>query len=114
MLLRTTLLFTCLTLAGPALAADAIEGRWRTQSGETAQIAACGSALCITLRSGKHSGKQIGSMNPGAAGQYSGTITDPADDKSYSGKASLSGRSLSLSGCVLGGLICRSQNWTRL
>ena len=38
---------------------------------------------------------------------------DPAKDKTYSGSATLSGNSLKMSGCVLGGLICRSQNWKR-
>lgn len=100
--------------ATSAQAADPIEGRWRTQSGETAQIGACGSGLCITLRTGRHAGKQIGSVKPQGAGAYAGTIIDPADDKSYSGKASLSGSALTMSGCVLGGLICKSQSWTRL
>lgn len=103
-----------LSLTGAALAADPLEGRWRTQSGETAQIGACGSGLCITLRSGKHAGKQIGSVKPQGSNAYAGTIIDPADDKSYSGKASLSGSALTLSGCVLGGLICKSQNWTKI
>jgi uncharacterized protein (DUF2147 family) len=94
--------------------ADPIEGKWKTEAGSTAQISACGGAFCIKLVSGSHSGKQIGKMTAGGANSYSGTITDPANDKTYKGKASLSGGSLSLSGCVLGGLICRSQTWNKL
>lgn len=97
-----------------AAAADDIEGRWRTDSGSTATIASCGKAFCITMSSGAHKGKRIGRMSAGAERQYSGEITDPESNKTYSGKASLNGNSLSMKGCVLGGLICRGQNWTRL
>ena len=43
-----------------AFAAEAIEGNWKTASGETAVIGPCGSAFCVTLKTGKHAGKQIG------------------------------------------------------
>ncbi|BAT59995.1 hypothetical protein GJW-30_1_02530 [Variibacter gotjawalensis] len=102
-----------IAMAGTAFAADPIAGNWTTQAGSTAAIAPCGSAFCITLRSGEHSGKRIGNMAPKGAGKYAGTIVDPATDKSYTGSASLSGNTLSLSGCVMGGMICKSQTWTR-
>ncbi|MGB6118232.1 MAG: DUF2147 domain-containing protein, partial [Mesorhizobium sp.] len=59
-------------------------------------------------------GKNIGAMKPSGAGKYTGTITDPANDKTYKGKASLSGNTLKMSGCIAGGLICRTQNWKRM
>ena len=103
-----------LTFAAPAaLANDPIVGNWRTEAGSIAAVAPCGGAFCITLRSGQHSGKRIGSVSPSGAGKYSGTIIDPNTDKSYSGSATVSGASLRMSGCVLGGLICRSQTWSR-
>lgn len=102
-----------LMLAGIAHA-DPIEGNWKTKSGATAAIAGCGGGFCITLKSGEHAGKQIGTFNAGGGGNYSGKITDPANDKTYTGKATLSGNSLKMGGCVLGGLICRNENWTRL
>lgn len=100
-------------LTGAALA-DPIEGNWKTEAGSTAQIAPCGNAFCITLVSGEHSGKQIGQMQPAGGSNYSGNITDPNNDKTYKGKASISGNSLKMSGCVLGGLICQSQTWTKM
>ena len=99
-------------MAGAAYA-DPIEGNWRTEAGSTAQISPCGSAFCIKLISGSHSGKQIGRMTASGSG-YTGTITDPANDKTYKGKASISGSTLKMSGCVLGGLICQSQSWPKL
>jgi uncharacterized protein (DUF2147 family) len=97
-----------------AAAADDIEGRWRTESGAFATIASCGKAFCITLSRGAHTGKRIGRMNAEGERRYSGEITDPENNKTYAGKASLNGASLSMKGCVLGGLICREQNWTRM
>ena len=111
--IMTIAMTATLSLAGAALA-DPIEGNWRTEAGTTAAIAPCGGGFCITLKDGAHAGKKIGSFNADGGNAYSGKITDPANDKTYSGKASLSGSALKLSGCVLGGLICRSQNWKKL
>jgi uncharacterized protein (DUF2147 family) len=102
-----------LFMAGTA-AADPIEGNWRTQSGATAAISNCGGSFCITLKSSKHKGKQIGKMSAQGESEYAGSITDPETDKTYSGKGSISGSTLKMKGCVLGGLICKSQTWTKL
>lgn len=109
---RLSLAVAALVLATGAAYADPIEGNWKTQSGETAAISGGGS-FTIVLKTGKYAGKRIGTMNADGGGKYSGEITDPAKDKTYSGSATLSGNSLKMSGCVLGGLICRSQNWKR-
>lgn len=98
--------------AGGAFAQD-ITGNWRTDSGETAAITG-GGPYAITLKTGKHAGKRIGSFSAAGKNRYTGKITDPANDKTYSGKASLNGNNLKMSGCVLGGLICKSQNWKRM
>ena len=73
-----------------------------------------GGSVSITLKSGKYAGKTIGSLKAAGDNKYAGSITDPANDKTYSGKATLSGTSLKMSGCVLGGLICKSQIWHKL
>jgi uncharacterized protein (DUF2147 family) len=101
-----------LIMAGAAWA-DPIEGNWKTQAGDTAAISGSGS-FSITLKSGKYAGKTIGSLKAAGDNKYAGSITDPANDKTYSGKATLSGTSLKMSGCVLGGLICKSQTWHKL
>lgn len=112
MLRRTMLALGALVFFSATAQAEPILGNWKTQSGETAAIGKCGSEFCITLRTGKHAGKQIGKMKPAGNG-YSGQITDPADDKTYSGSATVSGRSMQMKGCVLA-VLCRSQTWTKL
>lgn len=101
-----------LVLSSIASAAEPIEGNWKTASGETAAINKCGSAFCVTLKTGKHAGKQIGKMS-GTGGNYSGEITDPEADKTYSGSGSISGNSLKMKGCVMS-IFCKSQTWTRI
>ncbi|MBN9218859.1 MAG: DUF2147 domain-containing protein [Mesorhizobium sp.] len=101
-----------LIMSGAAFA-DPIEGNWKTQAGDTAAIGGSGS-FSITLKTGKYAGKTIGSLKAAGDNKYTGSITDPANDKTYSGKATLSGTSLKMSGCVLGGLICKSQTWHKL
>ena len=53
-------------------------------------------------------------MAPAGGGAYKGKVLRPADDKIYNGKAQVNGKSMQLSGCVAGGLICKSQTWTKL
>jgi len=95
-----------------AFAAEPIVGNWKTASGETAAIAACGGSFCVTLTTGKHAGKRIGKMD-GSDNDYSGEITDPSEDKTYSGYGTVSGNSLKMKGCVMS-VFCKSQTWTRL
>ena len=101
-----------LAFASSAVAAQGIDGRWKTASGTTAEIAPCPDGYCITLKTGKFAGRTIGRLKADA-GRYVGTITDPSDDKTYAGSAVVDGDKLKLQGCVFK-LFCRTQTWTRL
>lgn len=113
-MIRTLLFTTALAFAATnaAQAAEPIVGNWKTASGATAEIAPCGGAFCVTLKTGKHAGKRIGNL-AGSGGSYSGEITDPESDKTYSGSGSVDGNALKMKGCVLK-ILCKSQTWTRL
>ncbi|WP_164657962.1 DUF2147 domain-containing protein [Tropicibacter sp. Alg240-R139] len=120
-----------LGLAGTA-AADPVAGIWKTERADDGAylhvgIAPCGSAICGTIDTAfdsagnmspeyEHLGKQmIWDMVPDGGGAYSGgKIWAPDSNKTYSSKMSLNGNSLTVKGCVAGGLICRGQNWTRV
>ncbi|MCA1241449.1 DUF2147 domain-containing protein [Stappia stellulata] len=118
----------------PALAADAT-GVWQRPSGTSRiEIAPCGSALCGTLvwlkaprndtqnpDPAKRSRPLLGTrtvmgMTPtGNAGVWKGKVYNAEDGKTYSGRMTLEGANkLSLKGCVLGGLICRGETWSRV
>ncbi|WP_309084069.1 DUF2147 domain-containing protein [Chelativorans sp.] len=112
--MRAILAAAAILLMTGAAQADPIEGRWRTKAGNTAEIANCGGAYCITLKTGPNAGKQIGRFELQGGGAYAGTVTDPASNKTYRGKGTLKGNSFTMGGCVLGGLICRNETWTRM
>ena len=128
-------------LAAPALAADAV-GMWLTgdKKGKV-RIVNCGGALCGTLvwvqepldpetnkpkldkrnaDASKQSRPLIGipivlNMKPSATPQkWDGDVYNAEDGKTYSGSFTLTGANTAeLKGCVLGGLICKAQTWTR-
>ncbi len=97
-----------------AALADPIEGDWKTASGATAAIAGSGGGFAVTLKTGKHAGRRVGAFRPAGDASYAGTITDPESGRTYSGKAAIAGRSLTISGCLFGGLICKDRIWTRM
>ncbi|WBU64393.1 DUF2147 domain-containing protein [Paracoccus aerodenitrificans] len=127
--MRKFILAAVFGLAAGAASADPIEGLWQTQPDEGAfayvQIGPCGGAFCGTItRTFRDGGQEFQSPNigkqividmaPQGGGEYRGRVLRPADDKIYSGKASVNGNRMSLSGCVAGGLICKSQAWAKL
>jgi uncharacterized protein (DUF2147 family) len=56
--------------------------------------------------------QSAGSM-AGKDGSYRGTLTDLEAKKTYKGKAKIVGNSASMAGCVLGGLICKTEVWVK-
>jgi uncharacterized protein (DUF2147 family) len=112
-MIRTTIITVALLFSmGTAFADEPIVGNWKTVAGDTAAITPCGGDYCVTLKTGKYAGRQIGKMR-GKGSTYTGEITDPAADKTYAGSGTMSGNSLKMQGCVLK-VFCKSQTWTRL
>ncbi|MEM9049217.1 MAG: DUF2147 domain-containing protein [Pseudomonadota bacterium] len=57
----------------------------------------------------------ISNMAPDGANNWGdGRIWAPDDDETYRSKMELKGNVLSVAGCVVGGLICRGQDWRRI
>jgi len=110
-----------------------IAGRWRDSDGESEiAIGRCGAALCgrivwlkeprtdrfnpdARLRERSLLGLQVLSgFAPDASGTLTGNGYNPADGKTYRTTLALSGpQALVVRGCVLGGLICDDDTWTR-
>lgn len=99
--------------AASAFAAEPIEGKWKRPNGTIVSYAACGaSKFCGTVQTGEYKGQSFSTMS-GENGAYKGEVRKLDEGKTYSGKASVKGNTLSLSGCVMGGLICKSESLTR-
>lgn len=129
---HTILAAAALTALATVASADPVDGIWKTEPGDDGEylhvsIAECGSAICGTIDSAfdasgnqvlnyEHDGKQmIWDMIPEGGGAYdNGKIWAPDRDKTYNSKMALSGDSLTVKGCVAGGLICRGQTWSRV
>jgi uncharacterized protein (DUF2147 family) len=129
-----------LNLLAPALAADPM-GNWLTgdKKGKV-KIVNCGGAICGSLvwlqepndpethqpktdKNNADAGKQgrpllgipiVLSMKPSGGDAWEGQVYNAEDGKTYSGSFIMTGaNSAQLKGCVMGGLICKSQIWTR-
>jgi uncharacterized protein (DUF2147 family) len=107
-------------------------GTWLSQSGETrVRIAPCGNQLCGTITWVKSAGKDVHNpdpaqrgrdlvglrmiaMSPSGADQWRGTLYRYTDGQTFSGTMKMTGQNtMELSGCVMGGIICRAQTWSR-
>ena len=130
--MKKTLLALTLALApslAPSLAlADPVHGMWKTQvddgSYALVEMGSCsGGKTCGWIRrtfddSGEYQSENIGkvlviNMENVGGGAYKDSVWRPANDKIYIGKMELAGNTLSLSGCIVGGLLCKAQSWTR-
>ena len=109
-------------LATPAIADD-VSGTWLRDSGAShVKFAPCGSVLCGTiawLKPGVETPAKVGQrifydMKPNGDNAWSGTAFNPEDGKTYTGKMTLAGNTLTTAGCALGGLICKSTTWTKV
>ena len=124
------------SIATPSLAAESINGNWKTEEGDTViKINKCGATVCgridrwlITppggvnqkdlnnpnkkLRSRKLLGTAILTGFKPDGKKWKGRIYDPKSGKTYRSEVSLtSTNKLKVKGCIA--FICQGQNWTR-
>ncbi len=116
-------LFAVLAFAAPASSAEtSAVGLWLRENGLShVRISPCGELLCgfVAWVKDPERASEIGvkvfyDMKRDGPGEWKGSAFNPEDNKTYTGKMVLEGESLKTSGCVFGGLICKSVNWTRL
>ncbi|EHH03584.1 hypothetical protein ATCR1_20875 [Agrobacterium tumefaciens CCNWGS0286] len=109
--LMLTSTFLGLLVSG-ASAAEPIEGKWKNGPVEIITIKPCGKEFCLTMTTGEFAGKSIGKLS-GRGANYAGEITDPEDDRTYSGTGAIDGNVLKLKGCALK-IFCKTVTWDRL
>ena len=114
---------TALTAAAsPSFAADIVGTTWLRDDGtskihfERCQDAVCGSIAW--LKPGFDTKAKVGErvvydMRPDGSESWSGKASKPGEDKTFSGQMTVAGSTLTLSGCLVGGLLCKSVTWTR-
>ena len=128
----TALALVLLVGTAQAQSADP-SGTYLSESGETrVRIARCGSAYCGTIVAVQGEAKDVNNPDPKlktrnlvgvpmisnivpSGDSFTGSLYNYKDGKTYTGKMRFKGgNAMELSGCVLGGLICRSQTWTKV
>ena len=114
--------FAILAASAPPAIASELTGIWMRDDGSAKlRFSACGGgALCGFLAWKKEAGgaAKIGQrlftdMRPSGGDTWAGSAFNPEDGKRYMAKLTVSGDHLVTAGCVFGGLICKSFNWTR-
>lgn len=119
---RHTLAVASFFLVPTTVSASDAVGTWLVAERDArVRISPCGSSLCgwISWMKGPASFAKVGQrvlwdMKAQGDGVWTGKAFDPRDGNTYSGKLSVSGDGLTMTGCVAGGLICRSQSWARV
>jgi len=128
---KAALLALAVSVPATALAQEPVEGRWRNpKNSVTVKIAPCGSTWCGYVVDASEHAKQ--SARDGGTENLIGTriLTElrPAGEAVFKGKAFDAKRNihvpatirvigpstLSVKGCLIGGLICKEQRWTRI
>jgi uncharacterized protein (DUF2147 family) len=120
--------------------ADELKGKWLTEEGKGHVVFEnCGSRLCgkiVWLKEPKDAagkplvdglnedqslrgrpiiGLKLTELEANGSGTWKGVIYNPEDGKSYKAEAAIQkDGSLLVKGCVLGGLLCDDQTWTRV
>jgi uncharacterized protein (DUF2147 family) len=95
-------------------------GEWRVADGTaTVAIHACGADLCGFIASARDGdpiiGRQIFLGLKKSGNGWAGIIVNARDGQKYRARISLHNeRTLKVEGCIIGGLICGGQHWSRL
>ncbi len=112
-----------IALAGatPAMAADITSGTWLRGDGQAkVRVQKCGEAYCAVNIWIKNPGdEKVGdrlvlNVRPVKPGLMEGSAFDPQRNLRFSSKITYSNETMTTSGCVLGGLLCRSVSWSKV
>lgn len=117
------MLLTTIVLAAAGVAhADSPMGQWARGDGNAkVKMAKCGANICATntwIKPGTPSEKTgdvlVMKIKEVSSGKYAGTAFDPQRNMNYKISLTVNGASMTTKGCVLGGLLCKGVNWTKI
>jgi uncharacterized protein (DUF2147 family) len=108
-------------LSATEVRAEDLQGVWTRDDGAVKiEFSSCGGALCGAVAWLKRSAgaAKVGQrvffdMVRSDQITWTGKAFNPEDGRTYAGKMVLSGKKLKTSGCVMGGLICKTVVWMR-
>lgn len=101
-----------------AAQAGSANGTWLRSNGAHIQAFDCSGGLGLKVVKSPEPAKVGKTIMCGAKktaeNKWKGTVLNLDDGQNYSGYVVLNGNSLTLSGCVLGGLVCKDDTWSRI
>ncbi len=106
-------------LSGTAAQAGSPYGTWlRPTTGGHIMAFRCGGGLGLKVTKSRDPAK-VGKTimcgaKPSGTNRYQGSIRNLEDGNTYTGKVLIKGRKMDLSGCVMGGLFCKTETWRRI
>ena len=123
----------CAIAAAPALASSKapIEGRWANPKRNViVEVERCGAAYCATVASATTKAKEkalkggtrklvgtqvLTGLRPNGAGAYKGKAFDPKRNiRAPATVRPIGPNTLLIKGCVITGVLCKEQRWTRV
>lgn len=127
-MMKTQILAVLAAIVAGAASADPVLGTWQTEVDDGAyahvELVPCSGKVCGTIERTFNAQGEYASPNKGRMividmtargnGRYDGQVWRPSNDRIYQGKIVLDGDTLTLSGCVAGGLLCSGQSWSRV
>ena len=123
--MRAHILLAMTLIAVPAAAATAgsedIFCNWSREDGAArVKVANCGSQICATntwikdpIKQNEKVGDRLIFTIKAANDEWSGSAYDPQRKLKLSAKLKATGESMVTTGCIIGGLICRSTHWVK-
>ncbi len=124
--MRAHLLLALTLITVPAAAAtagsDDIFGNWSREDGAArVKVANCGGNICATntwikdpVQQKEKVGDRLIFTIKAVDDQWSGSAYDPQRKLKLTAKLKATGDSMVTTGCLLGGLLCRSTNWRKI
>lgn len=116
------LTFVIVFLPAVAVAGEGLNGLWARGDGVAdVNVAPCGGAICMTNTAIRNSqaNEKVGDELVVTASKMtptslSGSAFDPQRNRSYDIEMNVAGNRMTTRGCIAGGLLCKTIEWTRL
>lgn len=113
-----------LLMSASAAMADGLSpmGDWARGDGAArVRIAPCGSNICATntwikpgVKNEKAGDVLVMTINKNGSGDYKGSAFDPQRNMTFKLSMTVEGERMTTRGCMLGGLLCKSVNWSKI
>ncbi|MBF0256914.1 MAG: DUF2147 domain-containing protein [Gammaproteobacteria bacterium] len=121
--MKKLLMGTALTFAlalgsvSTAFAAGGPDGTWKRPDGSKAKVWMCGKKLCGKVISGEKKDFNMfgGGLTKQEDGAWKGGMKHPkmGENMNFNGTVKLASGKLSVKGCMLGGMMCDAETWTK-